>query len=71
MKNIAFLFVFSTILLCSCGSKNTKDSQHKITAGMALEETKSRSIASPGSFIRFAIFDFYGYKSSFIRSLAY
>lgn len=37
MKNIAFLFVFSTILLCSCGSKNTKDSQHKITAGMALE----------------------------------
>ena len=37
MKHIAFLFVFSTILLCSCGSKSTKDSRHKITAEMAFE----------------------------------
>ena len=37
MKHIAFIFVFSTILLCSCGSKNIKDSQDKITAEMALE----------------------------------
>ena len=37
MKHIAFLFVFSTILLCSCGSKGTKESQNKITAEMALE----------------------------------
>ena len=37
MKHIAFIFVFSTILLCSCGSKSIKDSQDKITAEMALE----------------------------------
>jgi len=37
IKHIAFIFVFSTILLYSCGSKSIKDSQGKITAEMALE----------------------------------
>ena len=37
IEHIAFIFVLSTILLCSCGSKSIKDSQGKITAEMALE----------------------------------
>ena len=37
MKQIALLFLLATILLCSCGSKSTKESQSKITAEMALE----------------------------------
>jgi hypothetical protein len=37
MKQIALLFLQATILLCSCGSKSTKESQSKITAEMALE----------------------------------
>ena len=36
MKHITLLFVFSTILLCSCGSKGIKESQSRITAEMAL-----------------------------------
>ena len=37
MKQIALLFLLATILLCSCGSKSTNESQSKITAEMALE----------------------------------
>jgi hypothetical protein len=37
MKQTALLFLLTTILLCSCGSKSTKESQSKITAEMALE----------------------------------
>ena len=37
MKQIALLFLLATMLLCSCGSKSTKESQSKITAEMALE----------------------------------
>ena len=37
MKQIALLFLLATMLLCSCGSKSTKDSQSKITAEMAYE----------------------------------
>ena len=37
MKQIALLFLLATLLLCSCGSKGTKESQSKITAEMALE----------------------------------
>lgn len=37
MKHIAFILVFSTILLCSCDPQSIKDSRHKITAEMALE----------------------------------
>ena len=37
MKQIALLCLLATMLLCSCGSKSTKESQSKITAEMALE----------------------------------
>lgn len=37
MKQIALLFLLATMLLCSCSSKSTKESQSKITAEMALE----------------------------------
>ena len=37
LKQIALLFLLATMLLCSCGSKSTKESQSKITAEMALE----------------------------------
>ena len=37
MKQIALLFLLATMLLCSCGSKSTKESPSKITAEMALE----------------------------------
>lgn len=37
MKHIAFLFLFATMLLFSCGSKDTNEPQSKITAEMALE----------------------------------
>ena len=37
MKHIVFLFLLAAMLLCSCGSKNSKESQSKITAEMALE----------------------------------
>ena len=37
MKQIALLFLLATMLLCSCGSKSTKESQSKITAEMAFE----------------------------------
>ena len=37
MKQIALLFLLATMLLCSCGSKSTKESQSKITAEMAYE----------------------------------
>jgi hypothetical protein len=37
MKQTALLFLLTTILLCSCGSKSTKESQSKITAEMAYE----------------------------------
>ena len=37
MKQIALLFLLASMLLCSCGSKSTKESQSKITAEMALE----------------------------------
>ena len=37
MKQIALLFLLATMLLCSCGSKSTNESQSKITAEMALE----------------------------------
>ena len=37
MKQTALLFLLTTILLCPCGSKSTKESQSKITAEMAYE----------------------------------
>ena len=37
MKQIVLLFLLASMLLCSCGSKSTKESQSKITAEMALE----------------------------------
>ena len=37
MKQIALLCLLATMLLCSCNSKSTKESQSKITAEMALE----------------------------------
>ena len=37
MKQIALLVLLATMLLCSCSSKSTKESQSKITAEMALE----------------------------------
>ena len=37
MKQIALLCLLATMLLCSCSSKSTKESQSKITAEMALE----------------------------------
>ena len=37
MKQIALLCLLATMLLCSCGSKSTKESPSKITAEMALE----------------------------------
>ena len=37
MKQIALLFLLASMLLCSCGSKSTKESQSKITAEMAFE----------------------------------
>ena len=37
MKHIAFSFILIAMLLCSCGSKSTKESQSEITAEMALE----------------------------------
>ena len=37
MKQTALLFLLTTILLCSCGSKSTKESQSKITTEMAYE----------------------------------
>ena len=37
MKHIAFSFILTALLFCSCGSKSTKESQSKITAEMALE----------------------------------
>ena len=37
MKQIALLFLLATMLLWSCGSKSTKESQSKITAEMAYE----------------------------------
>lgn len=37
MKQIALLFLLATMLLCSCSSKSTKESQSKITAEMAFE----------------------------------
>ena len=37
MKHIVFLFLLAAMLLCSCGTKGTKESQSKITAEMALE----------------------------------
>ena len=37
MKHIVFLFLLAAMLLCSCGSKSSKESQSKITAEMALE----------------------------------
>ena len=37
MKQIALLFLLATMLLCSCSSKSTNESQSKITAEMAYE----------------------------------
>ena len=37
MKQIVIVLVVTALLLCSCGSKSTKESQSKITAEMALE----------------------------------
>ena len=37
MKHIAFSFILTAMLLCSCGSKSTKESQSKITPEMAYE----------------------------------
>ena len=37
MKHIAFSFILIAMLLCSCGSKSTKESQSEITAEMAYE----------------------------------
>ncbi|MBQ2209324.1 MAG: hypothetical protein II404_05105 [Prevotella sp.] len=37
MNQVALLFLLATMLLCSCGSKSTNESQSKITAEMALE----------------------------------
>ena len=37
MKQIAIVLVVTALLLCSCGSKGTKESQSKITAEMAFE----------------------------------
>jgi len=37
LNNITFSIVLVTLLLCSCGSKGTNDSQGKITAEMAFE----------------------------------
>ena len=39
LNNITFSIVLVTLLLCSCGSKGTNDSQGKITAEMAFEES--------------------------------
>ena len=37
MKKLITICLLATILLCSCGSKSTNDSQSKITAEMAYE----------------------------------
>ena len=37
MKKLITICLLATMLLCSCGSKSTKESQSKITAEMALE----------------------------------
>ena len=37
MKHIAFSFILTVLLLCSCGSKITKESQSEITAEMTYE----------------------------------
>lgn len=37
MKQIVIVLVVTALLLCSCGSKGTKESQSKITAEMAFE----------------------------------
>ena len=37
MKQIVIILVVTALLLCSCGSKSTKESQSKITAETALE----------------------------------
>ncbi len=37
MKKLITICLLSTMLLCSCGSKSTKESQSKITAEMAYE----------------------------------
>ena len=37
LMNITLSIVLVTLLLCSCGSKGTNDSQGKITAEMAFE----------------------------------
>ena len=37
MKKLITICLLATMLLCSCGSKSTKESQSKITAEMTLE----------------------------------
>ena len=37
MKKLITICLLATMLLCSCGSKSTKESQSEITAEMALE----------------------------------
>ena len=37
MKKLITICLLATMLLCSCGSKSTKESQSKITAEMAYE----------------------------------
>ena len=37
MKKLITICLLATMLLCSCGSKSTKESQRKITAEMAYE----------------------------------
>ena len=37
MKKLITICLLATMLICSCGSKSTKESQSKITAEMALE----------------------------------
>ena len=37
MKKLITICLLATMLLCSCGSKSTKESQSKITGEMALE----------------------------------
>ena len=37
MKKLITICLLATMLLCSCGSKSTKEPQSKITAEMALE----------------------------------
>ena len=37
MQKLITICLLATMLLCSCGSKSTKESQSKITAEMALE----------------------------------